>query len=380
MNQIFLKPILFIFLALALAGCSDDTTSPINNADKSAGALSPDNGSRNRGSIVVANRGSGTISVIDSHTATLTSTVDLPQSEGDNFPEPMYVVHVGRYGLVFVGDRANNRVVAFDDGTYEVAGTVACGAGVFHMWADPRGDQLWVNNDIDKTTTVIDPGSLTVIATVVTPGDLVEMGGKPHDIFVGPQGDYAYLTILGITGDNDYLVQYETESFSEIMRAPVGKDPHLSMGLTTNLYVPCQNSDQVLVFDPMTLDLLGDINIPGAHGATMSYDGMTFFTTNLPGGGSGALNTIGTRKNAVIGHPVDTPYAVPHNLAGTPDDRLLYVTHSGGTADKVTVYDLEGKYHRPEYRTEITVGTNPFGLAYVYNDEPYRDSGRSLNR
>jgi len=364
-----LKFALILALAATLFGCANETTAPLDPADKAAGTLSPDDGSRNKGSIVVANRGSGTIAVIDSHDATLTDTISLPQADGEAFPEPMYVVHVGRYDLIFVGDRANNRVVAFDAGTLDVAGTVACGAGVFHMWADPRGEQLWVNNDIDNTTTVIDPGTLTVLATVATPADLVSMGGKPHDVFVGPQGDHAYLTVLGLSGPDDYLVQFETQGFTEINRAPVGKDPHLSMGLDTDLYVPCQNSDQVLVFDPMTLEFLDDIAIPGAHGAIMSYDGRTFFTTNLPGGGAGAINTISTRKNALVGEAVDTPFAVPHNLAVTPDDRLLYVTHSGGSADKVTVYDLEGSYHRPQYRTEITVGLNPFGLAYVYHED-----------
>jgi len=371
-----LKIVLILSLALGLFGCANETTAPLETADKSAGALSPDNGSRNMGSIVVANRGSGTISVIDSHEATLTGTHDLPQAEGEAFPEPMYVVHVGRHGLVFVGDRANNRVVAFESGTMAVAGTVPCGAGVFHMWADPRGEQLWVNNDIDNTTTVIDPGTLSVIATVDTPADLVSMGGKPHDVFVGPQGEYAYLTVLGLSGPNDYLIQFATQDFSEINRAPVGKDPHLSMGLTTDLYVPCQNSDQVLVFDPQSLQPIDDIAIPGAHGAIMSHDDRTFFTTNLPGGGTGALNTISTRKNALVGEAVDTPFAVPHNLTVTPDDRVLYVTHSGGAADKVTVYDLEGAYHQPRYRTEITVGLNPFGLAYVYHEESRTGSSR----
>ena len=379
MNKGTQKLALLIGLAIALTGCSYDTPTTLEGNEKSAGVLSPDNGSRNRGMIVVANRGSGDISVIDSHEATLSNTFDLPQAEGENFPEPMYVVHVGRYNQVFVGDRANNRVVAFAADTFEMVGTVDCGAGVFHMWADPNGNQLWVNNDIDKTTTVIDPGSMTVLATVPTPADLVSMGGKPHDIFIGPRGEYAYLSVLGVSGENDYLVQYETQSFSEIMRAAVGKDPHLSMGRTTDLYVPCQSSDQVLVFDPMTLELLDDIAIDGAHGATMSYDGTTFFTTNLPGGGSGALNAINTRKNARVGMPVDTPYAVPHNLAGTPDDSMLFVTHSGGSADKVTVYNLTGRYHQPEFNNEITVGLNPFGLAFVYYDEIVPTDRPNLN-
>ena len=354
-------------IALAAGGCSDDGSHPTGAAaDKSAGARSPDNGQRNGGSVVVANRGSGTISVLDARTAAITGTYALPQEAGDATPEPMYVSHSGRAGYVFVGDRANDRVAVFDSRTFEVVGTVPAGAGVFHQWCQPKGDQLWVNNDVDDTITVIDPLTLTVITTVAVPADLVAMGGKPHDVVLDHRSRWAYVTVLGVDGPSDYLLQYDTATFTEIARQPVGKDPHVAIGVNTDLYVPCQNSDQVLVFDPASLELLDDIAVPGAHGATMARNGQRFYTTNLPGGGTDALYTIGTRRNAIAGTPVDTPHPVPHNLVSTPDGKLLFVTHSGPTADKVTVYRLEPPYMLPAFETAVTVGLNPFGIGYVY--------------
>jgi DNA-binding beta-propeller fold protein YncE len=70
--------------------------------------------------------------------------------------------------------------------------------------------------------------------------------------------------------------------------------------------------------------------------------------------------------NTLVGDPVDTPYGVPHNIALTPNGKKLYVTHSGGTSDKVTIYRTNGKSPVPEYEGEVTVGLNPFGLAYVH--------------
>ena len=67
------------------------------------------NGADWQGRIVVANRGSGTISVIDVRTDTLTGDYALPA--GPNPPEPMYVFYTPIRDRVFVGDRANNRVV-----------------------------------------------------------------------------------------------------------------------------------------------------------------------------------------------------------------------------------------------------------------------------
>ena len=61
---------------------------------------------------VIANRVSGTISVISAISDEVVGTYDLPV--GDYFPEPMYVVYTAAMNRVFVGDRANNRVVAFN--------------------------------------------------------------------------------------------------------------------------------------------------------------------------------------------------------------------------------------------------------------------------
>jgi YVTN family beta-propeller protein len=318
------------------------------------------------GKIVVANRGSGDISVIDARRGKLIMSVPLPQEGDDNFPEPMYVVYTRWGDQVFVGDRANDRVVVFDADDFSVVATVPAGSGVFHMWADQRGRQLWVNNDIDNTTTVINPRNLTVIATVPTPADLVAMGGKPHDVILGPLGKLAYVSVVGLPGDEDYVVQFRTDTFEEIGRAAVGKDPHLSLtGRNRNLYVPTQGNNAVYVLNRFSMSLVEVLDVPGAHGAGMTFNGKYFYTTNLTGGGTDALFTIDTKNNAVIGDPVDSPYQVPHNIALTRFPDKLYLTHSGGTSDKVTFYSISFKDPIPVFAGEVTVGLNPFGLSFV---------------
>jgi YVTN family beta-propeller protein len=276
----------------------------------------------------------------------------------------MYVVFTRQGNRVFVGDRANDQVVVFQARDFSVEAVVPTGAGVFHMWADARGTQLWVNNDIDNTLTVINPGTLAVEATIDVPADLVAMGGKPHDVILDPEGNYAYVTMLGFAGDNDYLLQYDAHTFTELNRAPVGKDPHVSLTFHNEfIYVPAQNSDLVSVFNRHMLELVDEINVPGAHGAGMPLNGQVFYTTNLTGGGTDGLFAIDLRTNEVLG-TTDTPYAVPHNIALTPTADKLYLTHSGGTSDKVTVYEI-GADDLPVLIGEVTVEFNPFGLSYV---------------
>ncbi len=207
--------------------------------------------------------------------------------------------------------------------TIHVETTIAVGQGVFHMWADRLGKQLWVNNDIDNSTSVINLRTLQVIATVPTPADLVSMGGKPHDVFLGPLGRLAYVSIVGVAGASDYVVQFNTRTFEEIGRAAVGKDPHLSIPLVSRyLYVPCQNSDAVYVLNRFNMNLVETISVPGAHGAIMTTNGKVFYTTNLPGGGTNGIYAIKTRTNNVLGS-TNTPYPVPHNVALTPNSKKL---------------------------------------------------------
>ena len=314
--------------------------------------------------VVVANRASGTISVIDAHSDALIDNYDLPA--GENTPEPMYVTYAKQGGHVFVGDRANNRVIVFDKTDFSVVTTIAAGNGVFHMWSDPHGQQLWVNNDMDKTATVIDPVTLNVITTVPMPADLVAEGFIPHDVILDPKGNFAYVTMLGGESENDYLIQFSTETFAELNRATVGKDPHVSLTQRNNLiYVPAQNSDIVTVLNRDNLEFVTEIMVPGAHGAGMTPNGKVFYTTNLPGGGTDGIFAIDTNTNTIIG-AADTPFAVPHNIVVAKNDKL-FLTHSGGSSDKVTIYAASTNEPIPVLIGEVTVGINPFGLAYIPN-------------
>ena len=344
----------FFFIVCLLALVSTMAGQPASAAVNQQGV---------RGKIVVANREDGTISVISVRTDEVIQTVAMP--EGDNTPDPMYVVYTRPHNRVFVGDRGNNRVVVFNADDFSVEATVPTGAGVFHMWADSLARQLWVNNDVDKTATVIDPRTLEVLATVPMPADLT-VEGKPHDVVIDHLGRFAFVSMVKVKGDNDYVIKFSTETFEEVGRAAVGKDPHLALTFRNRfLYVPTQNANEVLVLNRDTMETETSIAAPGAHGAGMARFGNVFYTTNLPGEGMGGLYAIDIRTNSVIGKAVDTPFPVPHNIALTPILRKLYVTHSGTFANKVTVYTVSRQNPVPVYRGSITVGLNPFGLSYV---------------
>ncbi|MBD3226472.1 MAG: beta-propeller fold lactonase family protein [Caldithrix sp.] len=311
--------------------------------------------------MVIANRNSGSITVIDTRTERIRGTYDLPT--GAQTPQPMYVVWVPHTNRVFVGDRSNDRVVVFNADNYSVETTVEAGKGIFHMWAGKRGKQLWVNNDIDNTATIIDPRTLEVLHTVPMPADLVAAGGKPHDVILEPKGDKAFVTMLGFAGEHDYVVRFNTNTYQETGRRAVGKDPHLSLHPRNDLlYIPNQNTNELIILNRSTMQEVKNLAIPGAHGAGMDYKGQVFLTTNLPGGGENGIYAVRLQNNEIIGS-VDTPYPIPHNLAFNAAGDKVYLTHSGGSSQKVTVYELNRRTQELNFHKEFNVGLNPFGLA-----------------
>ncbi|MCB0640345.1 MAG: YncE family protein [Phaeodactylibacter sp.] len=350
MNQI--QKLAALVLLVAFSACTKENFSTFSPTPTPASTALTKKSKQER--VVVANRASGDISVVDAATDMLIGTYALPDNG-----EPMYAVHVPQAKAVFVGDRANDRVVAFDEADFSVIGTVPCGAGVFHMWAAPNGSQLWVNNDIDNTTTIINPASMQVKGTAATPADLVALGGKPHDVFLDPDKKFAYVSVLGVMGDHDYVVKYNMNKFEEVGRVAVGQDPHLfADDINNKLYVPCQNTNNIYVIDRTTLAVENILPFAGAHGLFMPNSGDYLYVADIAGN---RLGTFDIATEMALGMPLTTPFMTPHNLTINDAEDKLFVSHSGATADQLTIYELGPE---PIFSTALTIGANPFGILY----------------
>lgn len=316
---------------------------------------------------VVANRGAGNVTVHAATDGARELTVPLPA--GENPPEPMYVQQVG--DEVLVGDRANDRVVRFSSDDYSVLGEIAVGRGVFHMWAGKH--RLWVNNDIDATSSVIDTKTMKVVETVPMPEDLVADGYKPHDVYVGKK--FAWVSLLGGSGASDWVVQFDQKKGKEKARVAVGGDPHLWLDRhRQRLYVPSQETGEVAVFHAVTMKKLQTLPLPGAHGVFQPAGTRVLLVADITGGGSDDLHALRASWFGLSAKDqADTGTPTAHNIAATPFGHRIMVTHSGATSDTVTLHTLKftGPWWLPFADVELVkVGeakadTNPFGLAYV---------------
>ncbi len=332
------------------------------------------------GRVIVANRTSGTLTIIDEKTDSVVKNVSVAGKYARP-PEPMYVNYIAKLNRLLVCDRSNNQVIALNADTYKLINTAPIGKGAFHMWSDGVGKQTWTVNDVDKSFSIINPKTLKVIKTLKIPEDLENQGGKPHDIILDKKGKYAFATIVAVGGstDKDYVVQYSTKTFAEVARYATGKDPHV--GLLNNgkrLFVPTQNASKVYVLDPAKkLAELKVIDIPGAHGAGWTPDNQFFYVSNLPGvadatGNKDALWAINAETLEIAGSAPfpDAPnLKAAHNITINGDGSKLYLTHSGhedgdSTGD-VSIYEIKATHPMPMLQKIISVGINPFGIAYV---------------
>jgi DNA-binding beta-propeller fold protein YncE len=309
--------------------------------------------------VVVANRSASSISIIDADKNELLWTVPLPGTS-----EPMYVTYNRKLDRLFVGDRKNHRVVVFSAADFSVIGTAPAGKGVWHMWPSPDDRMLWVAADLDKTLTAIDQQTLQLKKTVPIPADLVSAGGVPHDVVVDPYGHAVYTAVIGIPGKS-VVVKLSTATGKELARAVVGGDAHLGIGAKdSRLYVPAQEADAVHVLGRFNLAEKRQIQIPGAHGITMTRDASRIYVGNLPASGPMAVYTVDLAQQSVVGAPVDVPSdGKPHNLVLSDDESKLFLTHSGPTAKRVTVLSLASPT-QPQVVANLDTAANPFGLIF----------------
>jgi YVTN family beta-propeller protein len=322
-----------IFLAIFFIGCNkdNDNTTPKTYEER----------------VVVANRGGGSISFIDASSNQIINTLSIPSSE------PMYVVYVPIKDKLYVGDRAGKKVHIINPQTKLVEFAITVGNGVFHMWADGQGKQLWVNNDIDNTISVIDLSTNTVVQTI-------NVGMKPHDVFLTKDATKAYVSVFNSDASMpDKIFMYSTSTYTKTGEVSVGKDPHLfHLSNTNKLFVTCQ-SGQVYTLNGNDLSVTSNTAFVGAHGIFSSPDQTNVFVTNISGG---QIYSINASTNAQNGSALASLSTTPHNIVVNEAGNKMFVTHSGATATSVSTYTINSGALTAG--TTITAGTNPFGLTY----------------
>jgi YVTN family beta-propeller protein len=262
-------------LVLLLAGASSSwadsvvATIIVGNIEPGGGgapsgiAFSPD------GSFaLVASNDSGTVSVINTSTNTVTATIPVGSPSGVAISPDgsfAYVTGIGEGGPVSV----------INTKTFAVTATITVGAFPVGVAISPDGSFAYVTNSGGNTVSVIKTSTNTVTATI-------SVGNTPSGVAISPDGSFAYVT--------------------------------------------CERSNAVYVIDTKTNTVTATISLGFPIWIAFSPDGSLAYVvngiTNVPPYES--VSVINTRTNAVI---ANIPTAQTNGeIAITPDAAFAYVT------------------------------------------------------
>ncbi|MEX2148989.1 MAG: YncE family protein [Steroidobacteraceae bacterium] len=285
----------------------------------------------------VTNQGFTNVSVIDtaSNTVTTTVTVSSHLFEVAITPDGAYAYFTnGIADYVSVIDTASNTATA----------TVTVGAAPRGVAFTPDGAFAYVANLGSNNVSVIDAASNTVSTTVT-------VGTAPWGVAITPDGAFAYVANLG--SNNVSVIDTATNTVTATVA--VGTNP-LGVAITPDgalTYVTNQGFNNVSVIDIASNTVTTSVIVGSRPFAVaITPDGTFAYVTN---GFSANVSVIDTASNTVTA--TVTVGTDPRGVAITPDGALTYVTNQG--SNNVSVIDTASN----TVTTTVTVGSSPFGIA-----------------
>ena len=292
-------------------------------------ALSPDG----KHAYVVNDR-DGTVSVIDTATNTVSSSIAMFPGYA---PFGVAVSPNGKYVYVTANTdvQGGDKVSVIDTATNTIVASIAVGIDPRGVAVSPDGKYAYVANLGDGTITVIDT------ATNTTNVPIIPAGFQPLGMAVSPDGKYIYVTN---SGDGTVSV-LDTATYHIVATVPVGGNDsipsHMAVGVTshgTYVYVTSNGGPAnpvggtVSVIDTATNTNVAEI--PVVHGypesVAISPDGRYAYVTNLmlidATHGYGTISVIDTATNTTVGNPIALGSLFPGGVAVSGDGSLAYVS------------------------------------------------------
>jgi YVTN family beta-propeller protein len=233
---------------------------------------------------------------------------------------------------LYVTNTKSNSVSVIDTTTLEVVSTIALGAGkpnriVFH----PDGKLAWVVFDKSHDLGVIDAEARKLVRRL-------KIGGNPYNLAFTPDGRYLYVLDWSSDTSNDEVIMYDLRAEKIEGRVEVSTWPaHGVFSRDGRLfYVSGESAGDVTVIDTAKREIVGRIVHGGgdAMGLALRADGKLLYAA---AGENKAVLKIDTATSKVIGTiPVG---GIVHESTLTLDGKFLYVTLR--KANKVVVVRTE---------------------------------------
>jgi len=273
----------------------------------------------------VANAGDNTVSVLDTTTGTVTSTVPVgggPQSPAAS-PDGT---------RVYVPDIASNRVSVIDTGSDTVTATVPVGTSPTAVAVTPDNRRAYVADLGASAVSVIDTATNAVTATV-------PVGADPDALTVTPDGSRVYVTSSSGTVS---VIDTATNTVSATIATDTGP---FALAVTPDghhVYLANGPANTVSVLDTATNTVTGTIPVrSNPQGVAITPDGSRAYVSDL---GSNDLTTIDTATSTVsattpVGH---NPVGLAISLRPLPPPVVTGVSPSSGPPAGGTTVTVSG--------------------------------------
>ena len=291
------------------------------------------------GDMYVTNFDSGTVSVIDSSTNTVTKTIPVGTL-------PRGVAYNGKNGDMYVANEGSGTVSVIDSSTNTVTKTIPVGTRPSGVAYNGENGDMYVADQNSATVSVIDSGTNTVTTTITG------MSGPFVLAYNAKNGDmYVVNRALDTVSVIDSSTNTVTTTISGVENNPLGIAYN---GKNDNMYVTIQGSSKVSVIDSVTNEvttILTDVRSPQNIAYNEGNDNMYFtMSPNI-------VSVIDSNTNKII--ETITVENRPNGLAYNPDNGNMYVANI--LSNTVSVISTGTLQAEPPTATTITSATDSNG-------------------
>jgi len=247
----------------------DDQIGFLNKSNYDAGPIMTYLSSNNDGSIVLAtSSGSDVVYAYDKQ-GKMISTIPV----GDT-PKGIKA-HPDR-NLAFVANEASGTVSVIDLDSFTVTKEIEVGQIPHNIRFDSNGNMAYVTLQGEDKVAVIDVKNFEMI-------DSISVNELPHNLDLSPDGRYLYTSNIGTS--DVAVIDLQTKEIIKRVKVSAG---HHGIDVTNDgkrIYVSGIGSNMVNVIDAESLELIKQIEVgQGPHGIRTSYDGSKIYvgitTTN----------------------------------------------------------------------------------------------------
>lgn len=291
--------------------------------------------------IYVTNERSGDLSIIDSGTHEVVSTVPLgKRPRGIHASPDGKLIYVALSGSPIAGpgvdestlppaDKSADGIGVFDVAQGKVVKMLKSGSDPEEFAVSPDGKLLYVSNEDASGVSILDLTTETIVATLPT-------GEEPEGVTMSPDGKYVFAT----SEDAGMIYKIDAAAAKVVSSLKVGRRPRTIACMPDNrmAWVNAENDGTVVLVDTVKNEVvetiqLGEAGTVKPMAVLLSKDASKLFVSSGRGKKVFIVDTA-TRK-------VDAAFeagARPWGLALSPDGRTLYTAN--GPSNDMSVVDV----------------------------------------